>query len=208
LSAQTTLITTISFGYPPQELQILLDTGSSLFWVIDDTGCEGVVKGIMGQCPGQNKYNYRSSSTFRPMLDDISTSYAYGGGQIPNTAITCRLIGYDDISFGFTAEKHYNHPICAADNVKLANSYVLDLPYDGIMGLAPRPDDRQAIVYVGNTFIPEYGSVSFWYNRALLQNINDDGQFGYVDTGKDVGYVVFGDDDEYNLLYDSLITSY
>jgi hypothetical protein len=208
MTAQTTLIITLSVGYPPQELQILLDTGSSLFWVIDATYCHGVVKGKRAPCPGEHKYNYRSSSTFQPLHYDISTTYAYGGGQTPNTAIRCRLIGYDDISFGSKADKHYSHPICAADHVQLQNSYILDLPYDGIMGLAPRPDDRRAIVYVGNTFISQYGSVSFWYNRALLQNINDDGQFGYVDTGKDVGYVVFGNDDEFILLYNNLITSY
>jgi hypothetical protein len=209
MSAQTTLLTTMIIGNPPQELDILLDTGSSLFWVIKAKGCQGVIDGENGECPGENKYDNSKSSSFRSIDYTRSTSYAYGSGANPNTALRCTVFGYDYISIGKNSKgnvEYLNHPICEATYIKLANSYELDLPYDGIMGLAPRPDDKNAIVYVGNTFLPQYGAVSFWYNRALLHNLNDDGQFGFKPTNQDIGFVTFGKDVHPDLQKDLIIS--
>jgi hypothetical protein len=195
ITAQTTLLTTVSVGNPPQDLDILLDTGSSLFWVIKADGCQGVINNNNGLCPGEHKYNHSRSSLFKKVDYYKSTSYAYGSGTNPNTALRCTIHGYDYLSIGQDQNgkvQYENHPICEADYIKLANSYEADLPYDGIMGLAPLADDAKAIVYVGNTFLLEYGAVSFWYNRQRLHNLNYRGQFGVTSREVNLGFVTFG----------------
>lgn len=156
LSAQSTLLGTVSFGNPPQPMNILFDTGSGLFWVINAQQCQGIIKGKPGDCPGQYRYLSSYSKTFQPnpLAQFQKTQYFYGGGDIPNTSLNCTIIGFDDLTIGNTLV-FKNHPICAADFIKLKESVVYDLPYDGIMGLGPRNDHNLAIVNVVNTFVPK-----------------------------------------------------
>jgi hypothetical protein len=178
MSAQSTLIGTVSFGSPPQPLNILFDTGSGLFWVINAQKCVGEVKKVPADCPGQYRYLSSYSKTFKAAPNLRQTNYKYGGGSIPNTDLTCTMIGYDTMSLG-GALVHQQHPICAADSIKLMSSIAKDLPYDGIMGLAPKNDDPLAIVNVVSTIIPKLRTVSFWYNRTSLLNQNFAGEYGF-----------------------------
>lgn len=204
-SAQTTLLGKVNIGNPSQTLDILFDTGSSLFWVIDGQNCEAEVAGVKGDCPGFNKFDRAKSKTFTPSMGE-STTYAYGSGTIPNTALNCTIIGTDDLYLAGTPV-FQQHPICAVDRIKLANSYAADLPYDGIMGLAPLPNDQRAIVNVRSTMIQNFRIVSFWYDRKFLLNLNNNGQYAFQNNGSSVGVIIFGDDSHYTSLYNNLIAS-
>jgi hypothetical protein len=206
LTAQSTLIGTVSFGEPAQPLNILFDTGSSLFWVINAQKCNGVVKNAKSDCPGQYRYSASHSKTFVKNTQQQSTTYAYGGGSEPNTKLNCQIIGYDSMSLGNVLVSN-KHPICAADYIKLQTSIAHDLPYDGIMGLAPKNDDPQAIVNVINTFMPQMRTVSFWYNRTLLLNQNFAGEFGFQQSHMKVGMIVFGYDEQIRALYSQKIAT-
>jgi hypothetical protein len=187
-------------------MNVLFDTGSGLFWVINALKCSAVVKGASSSCPGQYRYLPSYSQTFRKATKQLSTIYAYGGGQVANTALNCSILGFDNLFIGDTLV-FPNHPICAADQISLATSIAQDLPYDGIMGLAPRNDDPQALVNVVGTFIPQMKTVSFWYNRTTLLNQNFGGEFGYTQSTDKVGMVVFGYDQSLRALYNQKITT-
>jgi hypothetical protein len=91
--------------------------------------------------------------------------------------------------------------------VQLGVSLAVDLPYDGIMGLAPKNDDPEAIVNVASTFLPSMRTVSFWYNKTLLLRQNKVGYVNYTHSDLKVGMIVFGYDNSLRQLYNQKIAS-
>lgn len=104
----------VEIGTPPQQFEVVLDTGSSDLWVTD-TACDA--------CQGGSLFDPEASSTFRPTSD--YTNIRYGSGEIagPIASETVRL-------GNFTVE---GQDFIAADSISPS---LLDGDVSGILGLA------------------------------------------------------------------------
>lgn len=53
------ILSTISVGTPPQPIDVLLDTGSNLFWIVNGRGCKATFSGkqTTEQCPVKHSFN-------------------------------------------------------------------------------------------------------------------------------------------------------
>jgi hypothetical protein len=202
LSAQSTLLGTVSIGKPAQSFNMLFDTGSGLFWVISHDNCTAQIAKKPSRCPGLYKYSTSASTTFNKVDKPKSSHYAY----VSDTSLNCTILGTDDVYIGNTLV-YSQHPICSAYYVQLGVSLAADLPYDGIMGLAPKNDDPEAIVNVASTFLPSMRTVSFWYNKTLLLRQNKVGYVNYTHSDLKVGMIVFGYDNSLRQLYNQKIAS-
>jgi hypothetical protein len=57
MSTGHTILATLSIGSPARPFNILFDTGSALFWMINAQGCSSMVGNISyPTCPGGNQY--------------------------------------------------------------------------------------------------------------------------------------------------------
>lgn len=61
----------VSVGTPPQTFEVVLDTGSDLFW-LPETGCQSTGVDVQACSTGQGLYNPRSSSSA------VNTNKAFG----------------------------------------------------------------------------------------------------------------------------------
>ena len=108
----------ISIGTPPQDFQVLFDTGSSDLWV-PQVGCT--------HCDHKSTYNHSASSTYVPNGTPFEITYLLGNvtGYLSNDDVT---IGQDIV---------VKHQVFAEipDTIGQGTSYPTE-PYDGILGLA------------------------------------------------------------------------
>ncbi|KAI9263094.1 aspartic peptidase domain-containing protein [Sporodiniella umbellata] len=104
----------VKLGEPEQTFRVVLDTGSSDFWVVSDE-CE--------QCSHSNRYFSENSETYQPRKGTFQLRYGTG------TIIGDR--GQDTLTIANMTVKRY--PLVSAYEL----SDVFDpLPIDGILGLA------------------------------------------------------------------------
>ena len=68
----------LAFGTPPQNLTLLLDTGSSNIYVNPDCVSAGDAE-LVNYCDGLPLYNYSASKTYKDLRH--STNLAYGDGH-------------------------------------------------------------------------------------------------------------------------------
>lgn len=105
----------VSIGTPAQNFNIILDTGSSDFWVVD-SACTS------SQCTGVNQFDSSSSSSFQGSSDPFSIRYGSGAVQGVLATDTVSLAGYSVTSQTF------------AEVDTLAQN-TLRAPASGIMGM-------------------------------------------------------------------------
>lgn len=116
----------ISLGTPGQNFQIVLDTGSSNLWVVDDTctatECDGLENALFGPLWKKEKYHRSESTTYAPNGQDFEIYYGSGSCYGNLVVDTLQLAGFTvkDQTFG------------AATGIAEVFGY---FPIDGILGL-------------------------------------------------------------------------
>ncbi|KAJ1121258.1 hypothetical protein NDU88_009371 [Pleurodeles waltl] len=107
---------TISIGTPPQEFNVIFDSGSSNLWV-PSVYCSS------SACSNHNKFNPSSSSTFQST--STSLSIGYGTGSMTG------VLGYDTVQVGglTVTDQVFGLAYTEAD-------FFSQMQFDGILGLA------------------------------------------------------------------------
>jgi len=115
----------ITLGTPPQNFQVVLDTGSSNLWVIDDScvdSCDGIENPLFGPLWNKEKYQRSKSTTSTP--DGRDFEIYYGSGSCYGNLVVDKLtLG------GLTVDKQI---FGAATGIAEVFQY---FPIDGILGL-------------------------------------------------------------------------
>ncbi|XP_069495859.1 pepsin A-like [Ambystoma mexicanum] len=106
---------TISIGNPPQDFNVLFDSGSSNLWV-PSVYCNS------SSCANHKKFNPSSSTTFKPTNESISLTY--GTGDLTG------ILGYDTLQVGslVVTDQAFSLSYTEAD-------FFVDWPFDGFLGL-------------------------------------------------------------------------
>ncbi|CAJ0924181.1 unnamed protein product, partial [Mesorhabditis belari] len=114
----------ITVGTPPQEFNMLFDTGSGWFWV-PSTNCTKLA------CARTHHFDPTKSTTFKEQGDALITRYGAGSAS--------GVYGNDTITIGALSKKPLALPytqIGLADHFELGIPY-LPIRFDGILGLSP-----------------------------------------------------------------------
>jgi Eukaryotic aspartyl protease len=162
-----TLTAVIGLGTPPQPFQVLLDTGSTMFWIRSSI-CN------TQECRNQRAFTATSSSTFvaLPSTQGQRKDLTYGDG----TQISC-TINQEALLIGRLTIP--DQKVCLATSIFTNTSST-----DGIIGLSP-PGASDSPANVFATLMadtsPESALISFWFN---LENPSiDRGQAGSISFG-------------------------
>lgn len=171
-----TLTAVIGLGSPPQALQVLFDTGSTLFWVRSST-CQ------TEECQNQRSFLATNSAThvlLKPFQEQ-QQSVTYGDG----TQVTC-TVQQDALVIGRLTIP--DQRTCLATSIHTNTTST-----DGIIGLGP-PGGQVSAANVFATLMADTSVdgavISFWFN--LENTAPGRGQaggitFGGVDSTKIVG---------------------
>uniref|UniRef100_A0A4W2HEG2 Pregnancy-associated glycoprotein 1-like n=1 Tax=Bos indicus x Bos taurus TaxID=30522 RepID=A0A4W2HEG2_BOBOX len=104
----------ITIGTPPQEFQVIFDTGSSDLWVAS-IFCNS------SSCAAHVRFRHHQSSTFRPTNKTFRITY--GSGRMKGVVV------HDTVRIGDLVST--DQPFC----ISLAESGFEGIPFDGILGL-------------------------------------------------------------------------
>ncbi|XP_069495855.1 pepsin A-like [Ambystoma mexicanum] len=112
----TTYYGTISIGTPPQNFNVIFDSGSANLWV-PSTSCTS------SACSNHNEFNPSSSSTFQATSQSLSIGY--GTGSMTG------VLGYDTVQVGglTVTNQVFGLAYTEAD-------FFSQMPFDGILGVA------------------------------------------------------------------------
>ncbi|XP_045710684.1 pepsin A [Phyllostomus hastatus] len=108
---------TIGIGTPPQEFNVIFDTGSSNLWV-PSVYCSSPA------CSNHNRFNPQQSSTYQATSQTVSV--AYGTGSMTG------ILGYDTVQVGGIADTNQIFGLSETE----PGSFLYYAPFDGILGLA------------------------------------------------------------------------
>ncbi|XP_035885423.1 pepsin A isoform X1 [Phyllostomus discolor] len=108
---------TIGIGTPPQEFNVIFDTGSSNLWV-PSVYCSSPA------CCDHNRFNPQQSSTYQATSQTVSV--AYGTGSMTG------ILGYDTVQVGGIADTNQIFGLSETE----PGSFLYYAPFDGILGLA------------------------------------------------------------------------
>jgi len=163
----------VQIGTPPQEFQVIYDTGSSNLWV-PEVGCVHCgYKIIHG---GKNKYDSKTSESF--VEDGSEFSIQYGSGAVSGVFAQDTVTLADDIAV--EGQKFASIHDVAGMGIGYAFGY-----FDGILGLG---FDSISV-----------GGVETVFHNAIEQNLVEKPMFAfYLGDNKD-GELTFGgyDDDKF-----------
>ena len=123
-----------TLGTPPQNFQLLIDTGSADLWVAA-TDCESA-GGANGGCPSTNVYDAGTSSTVKP-FNGVRVTVDYVDGEFakgPALRDTFTFGGVTVDQMEFIAADRADFWACGAE--------------DGVLGLGPRGASRMSAALV------------------------------------------------------------
>lgn len=171
----------VSVGTPPQDFQVILDTGSSDLWV-EGAGCEG--------CSGTS-FDNAKSSTFKDLNRTFSITYGSGSAN--------GVLVQDDVKMGAYMVKGTTFAL-----INKMSDNLMSISVNGIMGLA-----FQRLAYSGATpWWSELAKTSVWKEKLFAfqmkryrgvegaSNAESDGglaTFGYLDSSLYTGDVTYVD---------------
>ncbi|XP_075428592.1 pepsin A-like [Ascaphus truei] len=106
---------TIYIGTPPQEFNVVFDTGSANLWV-PSVSCSSAA------CTNHRRFNPHLSSSFQSTNEVVSISY--GTGSMTGA------LGYDTVKVGSMADTQQGFVMSESESIFLSYSH-----FDGILGL-------------------------------------------------------------------------
>lgn len=164
----------VTIGTPPQEFNVIMDTGSADLWVMADQ-CQS--------CHGQSKFNTKASSTLQITDDTFQVSYGSGNvsGVDASDAVSCAGYTVPQQVFGLAEET-------MSTGLGSTSNNLIEAPLSGLMGL-------------GFSAIANTKSTPWW--ERLAGSVWKDPQFGVflkrhrgdpsaVSYEEDGGEIVFG----------------
>ncbi|KJA26380.1 hypothetical protein HYPSUDRAFT_36694 [Hypholoma sublateritium FD-334 SS-4] len=173
-------LATIQMGTPPRDFLILMDSGSSDFWVGGEN-CQTVsttsAADNVDNCGAHNFLGTASSSSF---VDSGKVfNVTYGTGQVGGTIIT------DDVTIANLTLPAHTFGAASTESIDFSGSAT---PFDGLMGLAQQGLSQQGVptpvesLFQANLIPAQI--TSFKISR-LADNLNDgEVTFGGLDTSK------------------------
>ncbi|KZO96669.1 acid protease [Calocera viscosa TUFC12733] len=173
----TGYVATVSLGTPPADYLILMDSGSSDFWVGAE-GCQTLASEGGGACAANHKtLGTDSSSTFQ----NTGTAFAvtYGSGSVSGTIIT------DNVVLAGLSLPAHTFGVADIESTDFSAS---SITFDGLMGLAQQGLSQQQtptpVESLASAGLIQAPITSFKLSR-LADDLNDgEVTFGSLDPAK------------------------
>lgn len=171
-------VSKVTLGTPPQEFDVVLDTGSANLWVPDKT-CNDA------GCSGKHKYDKDASSTF--VADGRSWTIQYGTGSAGG------VFGKDKFCFNPS-----DSDLCVDNQIfgqaSRTASFFANQPFDSICGMAYKALAVGRVTPPFETLIPKLdkGLFTVWFTRENGDATQGLFTFGAIDTTNcetDVTYI-------------------
>ncbi|THG95238.1 hypothetical protein EW026_g6382 [Hermanssonia centrifuga] len=165
-------IATIQMGTPPQNYNLLMDSGSADLWV----GGENCVSQSGGGCGNHTFLGTQSSSTFVDSGKPFAVTY--GSGNVAGDIVT------DNINVAGLALNAHTFGVATSESVDFSSDQT---PFDGLMGLAQSVDPTK---FSANTLVTfaNVNTQGFWEGAMTAVTVNGQdlglqGRTAILDTG-------------------------
>lgn len=160
---------TVQIGTPPQEFQVIYDTGSSNLWV-PEKGCVHCGYFFVNK---KNKYDKDLSSSY--VVDGSDFSIVYGSGAVSG--------------------KYAQDTVTLADDIAVANQKFASIHDAGGMGMAYTISKFDGILGLAFDSISVGGAETVFHN-AIDQGLLEKGMFAFYLGDQNDGELTFGGYDE------------
>mmetsp|Transcript_17359 Transcript_17359/g.24397 ORF Transcript_17359/g.24397 Transcript_17359/m.24397 type:complete len:441 (-) Transcript_17359:200-1522(-) len=160
---------TVSLGSPPQDFQVIFDTGSANLWV-PKVGCSHCGNPIFGR---KHKYNHDSSQSYKE--DGADFEIMYGSGSVSG------FFSVDEVGL--------------ADDIKITGQRFAEVQDAGGLGVAYALGKFDGILGLGFTSI-SIDSTPTVFENAIAQNAVDEPVFSFYLGDNKPGELTFGGYDE------------
>jgi saccharopepsin len=140
-------VANISLGTPPQNFSVILDTGSSHFWVPS-------IKCSSNACRSHKQYDSSTSSTYKANGSEFKIHYGIGtvSGMVSSDNLEIAGLTIEDKRFGEALQE-------------IDSAFVVS-PYDGILGMGYKKISE-------NHIIPPFYELIDQDVCQLVKNAND-----------------------------------
>lgn len=165
-------IATVQLGTPPRNFSVIMDSGSSDFWV----GGEGCQSEVGGGCGDHVFLGSNSSSSFQDSGKLFQVTY--GAGQVTGSIIN------DNVNIAGLALDQHTFGVALVESPEFSNQTLAD----GLMGLAQSPLSNQGVLTPVES-LAKQGLISEAITSYKISRVSDglnDGEitFGGLDESK------------------------